>query len=277
MRHRRTLSLSVAILILSTAAMPLRAGDVLFPTPLHLTRRIQESIGGSATTVEQYCHGNRVITVSGSITTIADYDKSDVTEIDRSAGTWSVSRFDQVAKALHPQSVPTIASDTKQEWKLRKSGRNEALSTRSGEIFEGDRTEAGMTRHVRIGIDSSVPLSKDALEVLIGSAYPGSPKDEDAAIFTAAKGDAPTVASTSLGGSKPAATYGLPVEQLFRFEAEGQHAEYRDVVLRVGNEVPPADLVAIPPGATLVESRLIKTTRLLDAIDRLPLSGLKVQ
>ena len=261
--------------VATMAALPLSADDLLFPKPLHLTRRIHESIGGGTTTVEQYCYGNRVITVSGSVTNIADYDKSEITEIDRSAGTYSVSRFDQVAKAMHPKALPEAsAAKTKQNWELRKLGRVGALSVRTTEVYETERKDVDVTRHVRVGIDTSVALSKDALEVLTGSAFPGTPKEEDAAILAAAKGRAPAIASNA-ANAKTVVSYGLPVEQVFRFEAEGQTAEYRDVVTRVGEEIPPADLVAIPPDAKLVESRLIKTTRLLDAIDRLPLDGLK--
>jgi hypothetical protein len=259
-------------------ALPLHAADVLFPTPLHLTRRIHDSIGGATATVEQYCYGNRVVTVSGSVTTIADYDKSEVTEINRADGTYSVSRFDQIAKAMHPQSVPTASlTATKKAWELRNVGRAGALSTRSTEVFEADRKDAELTRHVRIGVDSSVALSKDALDVITGSAFPANPKEEDAAIAAAAKHHAPAVASQSSNAAKVADTYALPVEQVFRFDADGQSAEYRDVVVRVGDEIPPADAVAIPAGAALVESRVIRTTRMLDAIDRLPLDGLKTQ
>jgi hypothetical protein len=258
--------------LLVLATLPLLGADVLFPAPLHVTRRVTDSISGSTTTVEQYCYGNRVVTVRGPVTTIADYDKSELTEIDRAAGTYSVSRFDQIAKALHPKAVATNAlrtsSDAKKSWELRPLGRNGALSARSTDIFEADRDDAEVKRHVRIGIDSSVTLSKDALDVLTGSAFPSSPKDEDAAIAIAAKGRA----RRSVNGAD---AYGLPVEQLFQFDVEGQRAEYRDVVLRVGEEAPPAGAVAIPAGATLVESRVIQTTRMLDAIDRLPLGGLK--
>jgi len=271
----RLLRISPVFLIsLVWATLPLLAAEVLFPTPLHVTRRVHESIGGGTTTVEQYCYGNRVITVRGPITTVADYDKSEITEIDRESGTYSISRFDQVAKALNPRSVPVTSQSGKQAWELRKVGRTGALSARSTEIFEADRKDAEVTRHLRIGIDASVALSKDALDVITGSAFPGNPKEEDFAIASAAKGRAPAAASQSTGGVKAAERYGLPVEQVFRFEVEGQTAEYRDVIVRVGEEVPPADLVAIPAGAKLVESRLIKTTRMIDAVDRLPLDGL---
>jgi len=268
-------SLSFLVVFLPLVTLPLLAADVLFPTPLHLTRRVHESIGGGTTTVEQYCYGNRVITVRGPITTIADYDKSEVTEIDRESGTFSISRFDQIAKALNAASLPATTQQSKQHWELRKVGRTGALSARSTEIFEADREDAAVRRHVRIGIDGSVALSKDALDVITGSAFPANPKEEDAAVASAAKGRGPAIASQSTGGAKPVERYGLPVEQVFHFEVEGQQAEYRDVVVRVGNEIPPADLVAIPAGAKLVESRLIKTTRMIDAIDRLPLDGLK--
>lgn len=268
----------IRTLLVFALALP-AAADVLFPTPLHLTRRVHESIGGGTTVVEQYCYGNRVITVRGPITTIADYDKGELTEINREDGTYSISRFDQVAKALNPKALQATSQSggAKKTWELRKVGRADALSARSTEVFEADRKDEAVTRHVRIGIDSSIALSKDALDVITGSAFPANPKEEDAAIASAAKGHAPAIASQSTGGAKQQAAdrYGLPVEQVFRFEADGQQAEYRDVVVRVGEEVPPADLVAIPAGAKLVESRLIKTTRMIDAIDRLPLDGLK--
>lgn len=278
MSHRCLRSLSFFALALAITALPAGAAELLFPKALHLTRRVHDSIGGATTVVEQYCYGNRVITVAGNVTTIADYDKSEITEINRADGTYSISRFDQVAKALHPASLPA-STLSKKTWELRKVGRAGALSARSTDIFEADRSDPEVTRHVRIGIDSSVALSKDALAVITGSAFPSNPKEEDAAITTAAKSHAPAIASQSAGGSKGAAaeSYGLPVEQVYRFEAEGQQAEYRDVVVRVGEEVPPADLIAVPPGAKLVESRLIKTTRMLDSIDRLPLDGLKTQ
>jgi len=278
--HRCLRSLSYFVLALSVAALPAGAAELLFPKALHLTRRVHDSIGGATTVVEQYCYGNRVITVSGNVTTITDYDKSEITEINRADATYSISRFDQIAKALHPASLPAASlSSSKKSWELRNVGRAGALSARSTDIFEADRSDHEMTRHVRIGIDSSVALSKDALAVITGSAFPASPKEEDTAIATAAKRHAPAVASQSTGGSNGAAaeSYGLPVEQVYRFEAEGQQAEVRDVVVRVGEEVPPADLVAVPPGAKLVESRLIRTTRMLDSIDRLPLDGLKTQ
>jgi len=275
--HRLIRTLVVLALFVSLPG----AADVLFPTPLHLTRRVHESIGGGTTVVEQYCYGNRVITVRGPITTIADYDKSELTEIDRESGTYSISRFDQVAKALNPKALQATSQSTtagaKKTWELRNVGRANALSARSTEVFEADRKDEAVTRHVRIGIDSSVALSKDALDVITGSAFPANPKEEDAAIASAAKGHAPAIASQSTNGARQADRYGLPVEQLFRFEVEGQQAEYRDIVVRVGAEIPPADLVAIPAGAKLVESRLITTSRMVDAIDRLPLDGLKKQ
>jgi len=88
-------SLSFFVLALAITAFPAGAAELLFPKALHLTRRVHDSIGGATTVVEQYCYGNRVITVSGNVTTIADYDKSEITEINRADGTYSISRFDQ--------------------------------------------------------------------------------------------------------------------------------------------------------------------------------------
>jgi hypothetical protein len=75
---------------------------VLFPAPLHLTREVTDPITGSKTVIEEYCHGNRVVSVVGRRTAIAEYDKGTVTTIDFDAGTYSVATFDELAKAWGP-------------------------------------------------------------------------------------------------------------------------------------------------------------------------------
>lgn len=250
----------VASFAATVVAVSAFAADVLFPAPLHLTRQVQDSIGGSTEVVEQYCYGDRVISVKGAVTTIADYGKGELTEINRDERTWSVTRFDDVAKSLR---VGAAERTVKGKWVIQSTGLTQLRTTRASNAFEGELEEAGTKRHSRVAVDRSVRLSKDALDVLIGAAYPNSRKIEDTVVLEAAK---------SGNG------FSLPVEQQHSFVIDGLRAEVRDVVTRVGAEIVPADLVAIPPDARLVQSRLLQRMQAFEQIEsagRTPLSPQK--
>jgi hypothetical protein len=225
-------------------------GDVLFPNPIHLTRQVHDSIGGATVTVEQYCYGNRVVSVNGTVTSIADYDKGELTEIDRGDGTYSVTRFDDVAKAL-VYGVPK-GEATKAQWKVKQSGLEQLRTSRANAAIEADLDEGTTKRHTRIAVDRSVSLTKDALDVLIGAAYPNTRKAEDSVVLQAAKGQK---------------DYALPVEQHTTITLGDERAEMRDVVTRVGNELVPPDLIAVPPDARLVESRLLQRMHALQQLE----------
>ena len=61
---------AVALLV----AIPLLANDIpLFPTPLHFVRRVEDPIANSTTEVDEYCTGNKIITIRGAKTAIVDY------------------------------------------------------------------------------------------------------------------------------------------------------------------------------------------------------------
>ena len=256
MRHR-LLAVSFAAV---TLGLPALAADVLFPTPLHLTRQVHDSIGGSTAVVEQYCYGNRVVSVNGPFTSIADYGKGELTEINREERTYSVTRFDEVAKAL---SIGNPAAATKGEWKLQSSGLSELRTTRASDAVEGELADGGVTRHTRVAVDRTVTLSKDALDVVIGAAYPNSRKIEDSVIVEAARGRA----SIATNAAASARVYALPVEQHNTYIVDGQRAETREVVTRVGEELVPADLVAIPPDAKLVQSRLLQRMHAVEQVE----------
>lgn len=241
-------SLFVSLVVVCTAGTAV--ADVLFPSPIHLTRQIHDSIGGTTATVEQYCYGNRVVSVNGTVTSIADYDKGELTEIDREDGTYSVTRFDDVAKAL-VYGVPKAAAPTAQ-WKVKSGGLEQLRTTRANAAFEAELDEGTTKRHTRIAVDRSVSLSKDALDVLIGAAYPNSRKAEDAVVLQAAKGQK---------------DYALPVEQHTTITLGEDRAEIRDVVTRVGNELVPPDLIAVPPDAKLVESRVLQRMHALQQLE----------
>src|SRR5688572_20952221 len=98
----------VALLALCVSAWCVGAAParVLFPTNLHLTRQVEDPLSGKTVTIDEYCYGNRVVSVSGEKTVIADYDKQQITEINRKNGTYSVSRFDEVAVVGESTTAP---------------------------------------------------------------------------------------------------------------------------------------------------------------------------
>jgi len=240
---------SVFVSLLAALAVTASA-DVLFPTPIHLTRQAHDSIGGKTVTVEQYCYGDRVVSVKGAQTSIADYGKGELTEIDREENTYSVTRFEDVAKALRVGAPPAAdsAKAAKAEWKLASSG------------LEAELDDGTTKRNTRVALDRKVSLSKDALDVLIGAAYPNNRKAEDEVVLQMAK------------AAQGQSAYALPVEQQTTFTIGDAHAEIRDVVLRVGDEIAPPDVIAIPPDAKLVESSLL---RRMHAIEELESAGRK--
>ena len=244
--HHRTLLVSLVAVLAMTAS-----ADVLFPTPIHLTRQVHDSIGGETTTIEQYCHGNRVVSIRGPRTSIADYGKGELTEIDREANTYSVTRFDDVAKALRAGAPPADAP--KAEWKIRSGGLSQLRTNRASDALEAELEEGTTKRQTRVAVDRSVSISKDALDVLIGSAYPNSRKAEDQVVERASKGQN---------------AYALPVEQHTTFLAGEDRAELSEVVLRVGEETAPPDLLAIPPDAKLVESQLLVRMHAIEDLER---------
>jgi hypothetical protein len=245
------------------AALPVlsaSAADVLFPRPLHLTREVHDSVSGTTTTVEQYCYGNRVVTVNGANTSIVDYGRGELTEIDRDAGTFSVTRFDDVARALRVTGAPAGETPAQQQsgsgsgWELRSSGDSVEAQLRSDEG----------TRKARVVVNPAVTISKDALDVLIGAAYPNARKAEDRVVVDASRLRA--VSAQSSDSRAGAAAHALPVEQHFEVTMDGARAEHSDVVKRIGDELAPAEAVAIPPGAKLVESRLLTRMRALETV-----------
>lgn len=246
--HHRSLLVSFVVVFAAVSA----SAEVLFPSPIHLTRQIHDSIGGATVVVEQYCYGNRVVSANGSATSIADYGTNELTEIDREEGTYSVTRFDDVAKALR---VGGPVEQPKAEWKVKSSGLQQLRTNRASDAVEAELDEGTTKRQTRVAVDRSVSLSKDALDVLIGAAYPNNRKAEDSVVLQAAKGQS---------------AFALPVEQHTTFLIGDDRAEIRDVVLRVGNELVPADLIAIPPDAKLVESRLLQR---MHAIEQLESAG----
>jgi hypothetical protein len=222
------------------AAMAAGAGEVLFPKPLHLTRRIEDPFSKTPIVVEEYCAGNRVVTVRGERVVIADYERQELTEIDRAAATYSITRFDEIARSLPPAETARVNTRSRKlpgdrfEFIVENSAKADAAITRT---------------KIEVSVDRTVQLRKPALDVLLGAAYPYRPGAHHSRLMEAA-------------GT------GLPSEQITTYEFEGREVVTRSVITRVAEERVPPELVALPPGARRVESRFSLTHETAEELDR---------
>jgi hypothetical protein len=246
---------------------------------LHLTRIVDDPVSGQTVVVEEYYQANRVISVMGDRTVIADYAKGEVTEIDRAASTYSVTPFLEIARTSpKPVAMPkTAKANGAERWAVvpsRSGGASRATATT--ESFDATPTEASDVRKLEVSVDHSVRLSRDAFEVIIGAAYPRERGEQADVLVRAARGNntlrvqATTAGATSAPAT--AETYSLPVEQTVTYEVEGHEYVSRNRVTRIGNELPVPALLTIPPGAQQVELRRIQTEKALQELES-PLSS----
>jgi hypothetical protein len=236
---------------------------VLFPTPLHLTREVEDPLSGTTARIEEYCAGSSVISIRGERTTIADYEKGELVEIDGAAGTYSVTRFERIAAAQESAGVSKRAPRAVERFELQPRGQR-GVGARSGEVFEAEiRALGGERQTVEVVIDRSLTLSKDAVEVLTGAAWPMQRGPESEIALRAAAAEVAT-------GRTAGIRYGLPIEHVVTFEIDGETLRTVNRIVRVGSELPPPELIAIPPGAREVPSPIVERERLLEELDRLP-------
>lgn len=207
------------------------AFGALFPTPLHLVRRVEDPLARpAATTLDEYCSGDRIVTVSGARVVIADYGEQRLVEIDHARATYSITSFADIAKAR-----PAVPADEKAASKMK------------------------------IEVDRGVALSREAVEALIGAAYPNRRVEQhDRILSAAAPPGGGRIAAQSTGAESQ---YGLPSDTAITFE---NGVTYRNVVVRVDHDLVPAQLMLIDPGAARVESRLTRTPRELQQLDEPP-------
>jgi hypothetical protein len=220
----------VGAIVCALVAVSAVAADALFPKPLHLVRRIEDPVAGTTITVDEYCAGNRIVTVHGHRVAIVDYGEQRILEIDRRAGTYSVTRFEEAASV-----------QTKSASKPRAP-----LTTIGADSYEA-HFDDGL--RLEIVVDRGVELSRDAVEALIGAAYPGSRSPEHDAVLEAARGPRDRVATESVKG------YALPRTQNLAFVVDGRALVLRNTIVSVTDELAPAELLVIPAGARQVESR----------------------
>jgi hypothetical protein len=243
------------------------AATALFPKPLHLVKRVDDPFAKSAKTVDQYCYGNRIVTVAGDHVTILDYDAQTLTEIDHARATYSITRFDELANA-RPKG-PAQVSSAGASPRVTPQG---VKSSRSGRSVDSFDVEAPHTR-VNVGVDRSVTLSRAAVEALIGASYPNVRRPEHDAILGAAGPAARggRISANSTAGSD-AAEYGLPSEQTVTVDSDGGAVTLRTSVLRFDADLPPSGAMLIEPGAKRIESPTARFAREMKDADTIPVA-----
>ncbi|HEX8409053.1 MAG TPA: hypothetical protein VF883_09325 [Thermoanaerobaculia bacterium] len=262
----------LSVLVSSSAG----AAEPLFPTPLHLTRQVHDPLADTTVVLEEYGYGNRLVSVRGAKTSIADYERGELTEIDRDAATYSVTRFDLIARAVAMAGgggaapVKEDRAEARATSAMRSTGMRATKLGRNAEYFEAEVGAAGMKQKVEIALDPTARVSKAALEVLLGAAYPAAKRPEHDAVMSAAVTREQRRGNVSTNAT--AATqelYALPIEQRITIGLDDQTTiELRSSVVRVGIEQPPADLVSIPAGARLVVSRYVAVANELELMNR---------
>ena len=267
---------ALCALLSSLVSLPAGAAEPLFPTPLHLTRQVHDPLADTTVVLDEYGYGNRLVSVRGAKTSIADYERGELTEIDRDAATYSVTRFDIIAKAVAVAGGGGVAPRKEQPAEaratsvMRSTGMRTTKLGRNAEYFEADLGTAGAKQKVEIALDPTARISKAALEVLLGAAYPAVRLPEHDAVMSAAvtreqrRGGVATNAAAS-----QQELYALPIEQRMTIGIDDQTTiELRTSVVRVGTEQPPAELVSIPAGARLVLSRYVAVANELEQMNR---------
>jgi hypothetical protein len=260
MRH---ISATLVVLVFAAGA----SAATLFPRPLHLVRTIGDPVSGSETTVDQYCSGNRIITLQGSRIAIADFGAQRLTEIDRAAAVYSITPFAALAAAQSPAPVTPGGAA---RWREIVSNRAAAAPGVAAETRTFRLDDERQPQTIEVGIDRRLTLGREAFEALSGAAYPNAPSEESEVLARAARvGGASGALATSTASASPA-LFALPVEQRITRVVDGTPVVFRSGIVRIEFEEPPPELLVIPPGARIVESPAVRLRRELDAIDRLP-------
>lgn len=252
--RRHAVRLAPAFVLIAASA----AATVLFPEPIHLVRTIEEPIGGTTVTIEEYCAGNRIVSVRGETVSIIDFSAAaELTEIDRSTATWSKTPLAAVAGARRAMARTTRVLT------IRAAGSRQSESGQMLEIFEASDVDGRVARHIEVGVDRQVTLSRDAVETLIGASFPSSHTDVDDVILAASADHRAIAASVGPGD----AVFALPVEITLAVTADGETLTTRNTIVRVDRRTVPPELLLIPTGATRVESRLVRFAKEAESLD----------
>ncbi|HSP34284.1 MAG TPA: hypothetical protein VLU46_08215 [Thermoanaerobaculia bacterium] len=233
----------------AVAAAAIAADVPLFPAPLHLVRRVEDPIANTTSQIDEYCTGNRIVTVDGYKTVVADYDKQELLQIDRATSTYSVARFDEIA-AANALTLPAkrTAAQAATRW----------MTT----VASGDRFEiASDTVKIELAVDHRTPLSRKAFDALTGASYPNASTPQQDAVARAA------ARSRSVVAADAAETYGIPVEQSITFDVgTGGKLTIRNTIVSITSDLPPPEVLAIPAGAKLVPSRAAQMRKFMEEL-----------
>jgi hypothetical protein len=233
-------------------------------------------------TIEEYYFGNRAVSVLGQKVVIADYERGEMTEIDRDAGTYSITTFEQIASlnavAGPPKTAAATAANATVDDQFNFQPARARTGSRASESYEATpKKPHGNLKKLEIGVDRSVRLSKDAVEVIVGAAYPRTRTIETDFFLRGASPSpdgTPAVRNQAAGGRAAAdhalPNHALPVEQSVSFDFDGRELVVRNRVVRIVREAPPADAITIPPGARLVESNTVTAARTVQDLEPRP-------
>lgn len=256
----------VASLLLSSS---IAGAAVRFPKPIHIVRRLEDPIAHRVTTVDEYCSGERLVSVNGNKVVITDYDQQQVTEIDRERATYSITPFADVAAAQpHAAATPAANAASAPQWKRTPLGMK---SSRGGRSVDTVAFENG-GRRMEVGVDRQIALTADGVEALVGAAWPARRGEEHEQMLAAARATKPSRITAQSDTTAPA-EYGLPSETALTVEVNGTSLTFRNSVVRVTNETVPDDLLRIAPGSTRIESALTRVARELREADLPPVAA----
>jgi hypothetical protein len=234
-------------------------------------RRIEDPIANTTVEVDEYCTGSKIITVNGSRTAIVDYERQEVLEIDRAAATYSVARFDEIARVRESVAKASMAevrdaTQSRDAWKTTPLGVTQSRAGRIADAFEISATAPEKIK-VEVSVDRQVTLSRKALDAITGSGYPNRASDQQEAIARAC-----ARASTGVRAMETAAvteSYGLPLDQSITIEADANtRVTVRNSIVRISSDLPPPEVLAIPAGAKLVESRAAQMQKSLKELEQ---------
>jgi len=264
------------LIVLAGAGLSLLAASagaaVLFPEPLHLTRTVENPFTQKTVVVDEYCIGNRVISITEDRTVIADYEKGELTEIDRAAATYSVTKFEDLARAKSnaPASRRAASTSDKPAFTIKPAASRRA----NVDFVEAQANDDREVQKLEVGIDRTVRLSRDAAQVLTGGAYPNPAREESSIVFDAAAPAPRTIRAQANGARATAPTadssYGLPVEQVITYRIGSKEFVSRTRITRVAHDMPPAAALVIPNGAKQVTAPAVERKQLLEEIETLP-------
>lgn len=268
MRHSQISAIAAGVVCLTLGQAIAVAAAPLFPRPLHIVRRVEDPLAKQGVVVDEYCAGNRIVSVRGARVVITDYDAQQVTEIDHASSTYSITRFDEIANARPKRAASQMRAESAAPSAAWRSESAAAKRSATGKVLDSYAMTRGAEK-LEVGVDRDVRLSRDAVEALIGAAYPNARSHEHEALLQAAASREAKIATNGAAASSEA-VYGLPAEELLTVDGDGVQFVVKNTVVRIGDEAVPAAALQLDPGAKRVESRLTRLQRELEELDRLP-------